>query len=114
MLQSQRFLAFASRIQTYILLLLIFVFLAYAACSAASVSDEYLSLLLLLERILSWTIYFMTLWLLVLIALVWGENKVFPLSQFLLTLLRFAVAFLLSFLFAVIEHLVKEGIVIGL
>lgn len=114
MLQSQRFLAFSSRIHTFLLLLLCFLLLAYLGGSYAKVSDDFVHLLFLLERIVCWTSYLFSVWLVCLCFISWFDNKICPVKFFVLTLLRTISAFLISFLFAVVEHLVNEGLTIGL
>jgi hypothetical protein len=63
--------------------------------------------------LISWTILLFGLWIIVFSFIVWGSDRVFPLSPIVLTLLRMAMVFLLSTLVAIIENLVTDGVVVS-
>lgn len=113
MLRLQRLLAFTSRVHTYLLLLLAFFFLAFCAGSYFLVDETYIDLLVKVADMVAWTLYFFGAWVLALVLLVWITSGVFPWKQLVLDLLRLACGFGISFIIASVQHLVREGLVIG-
>lgn len=113
MLRTQRLLAFVGRIQNYCLLLLCFFLLAYLACGFFVVPEDLIRLLVICADVVCWTIYFLSVWIFSLSLVVWGTTRVFPTRFFILMLVRTAVAFGLTLLRDLIEHMVQEGILIS-
>ena len=114
MLQTQRLLAFSSRVHTYLLLLLCFFFVAFLGGSYFPVDERYIDLLVLCHELVCWTIYLMGVWILVLAGIVTVLAGIFPLKLCLLDVLRVAIAFGISYTISFAQHLVGQGLVIGL
>lgn len=114
MLKIQRLLAFASRVHTYLLLLLCFFFIAFFAGSYFSVDEQYIDLLVLCHELVCWTVYLMGVWILVLGILVAILSGIFPFKLCLLDVIRVAIAFGFSYAVSFAQHLVEQGLVIGL
>ncbi len=113
MLQTRRLLAFSSRVHTYTLLLYVFFFLLYIASSFFTVNESFVQLLRFFLNLISWTSLLFGSWILVFSLLVWVNDRVFPLSSVLMTLMRMIAVFLLSLIVALLEHIITKGVVIG-
>ncbi len=113
MLHTRRLLAFSSRVHTYTMLLYLFFFLVYLSSSYFLVNQSLIDLLQFALILISWTNLLYGLWIIVFSCIVWGSDRVFPLSPIVLTLLRMATVFLLSTLVAIIENLVTDGVVVS-
>ncbi|MFA7119735.1 MAG: hypothetical protein WC159_13270 [Sphaerochaetaceae bacterium] len=113
MIQSRRLLAFSSRVHTYFLLILFFLVLVYLGCDFFHINEDFVSLVILSENIIIWAIYLFSVWLLVLSFIVYYYSKVFPLKDFLLTLVRLALAIGFSAFFEVVEHVVHKGLTLS-
>jgi hypothetical protein len=95
------------------MLLYLFFFLVYLSSSYFVVNQMFIDLLQFALILISWTILLFGLWIIVFSFIVWGSDRVFPLSPIVLTLLRMAMVFLLSTLVAIIENLVTDGVVVS-
>lgn len=113
MLPTRRLLAFSSRVHTYTLLLYVFFFLVYLLSSFFAVSQQFVGLLRFCLYLISWTNLLFGFWILVFSFVVWLDDRVFPLSQVLLTILRMACVFTLGFVIGLLEHLFERGLVIS-
>lgn len=113
MLHTRRLLAFSSRVHTYTMLLYLFFFLVYLSSSYFLVSESFIDLLQFALILISWTNLLFGLWIIVFSFIVWGSDRVFPLSPIMLTLFRMVGVFLLSTLVAIIENLVTRGVVVS-
>jgi len=109
----QRLLAFVSRIHNFCLLVLAFFLLAYLACGFFAVSEQFVDLLILCVHVICWTIYLLSVWIFSLVIISWVNTRLFPSGFFFFMLLRTAVAFGISLLVALMEHLVRHGIVVS-
>ncbi len=113
MLHTRRLLAFSSRVHNYTMLLYLFFFLVYLSSSYFLVNQSLIDLLMFALILISWTNLLFGLWIIVFSFIVWGSDRIFPLSPVILTLLRMAGVFALSTLVAIIENLVTDGVVIS-
>lgn len=95
------------------MLLYIFFFLVYLSSSYFIVNQQFIDLMQFALILISWTNLLFGLWIIIFSFIVWGSDRVFPLSPILLTLLRMGGVFLLSTLVATIENFVTKGLVIG-
>jgi len=77
------------------------------------VNQNFIDLLQFALILISWTNLLFGLWIIVFSFIVWGSDRVFPLSPIALTLLRMGAVFLLSTLVAIIENLVTDGVVVS-
>lgn len=71
-------------------------------------------MLVLCHELVCWTIYLMGVWILVLAGIVTVLAGIFPLKLCLLDVLRVAIAFGISYTISFAQHLVGQGMVIGL
>ena len=110
MLQTRRLLAFSSRVHTYTTLLYVFFFIVYLLSSYFTVSESFIQLLQFLMYLISWTSLLFGFWILVFSLIVWGNDRVFPASATVMTLLRMFFVFCLSLLVALIERMIHQGI----
>lgn len=114
MLRDQRLLAFANRVHTYILCLFLFFVFAWLAGSYFQVDEAYISFLRTMINIAAWTVYVYGVWILVLIVMNTFRDHMFPLKFTIITLIRLAVTFIISLISDLIEHIVTQGVTIGL
>ena len=64
-------------------------------------------------HLLSWTSLLFGIWILVFSLIVWGSDRIFPVSPAVLTVLRMITIIIFSLLVALIERVVVQGISIG-
>lgn len=114
MLRTQRLLAFVGRVQNYCILLLCFFLLAYLVCGYFAVPETLTGLLVICLDVVCWTLYLLSVWITSLVFIQWYATKVFPASFFFSMLARTAVAFVISLLKELIEHVVEKGITVTL
>lgn len=95
------------------MLLYLFFFLVYISSSYFFVDQSFIDLLTFALNLIGWTNLLFGLWIIIFSLIVWGSDRIIPLSPILLTLLRMVAVFLLSSLVAIIEKVITNGLVVS-
>jgi len=110
MLPFRRVLAFSSRIHTYLLVLLLFFALMFCFALSYPVEEAFVSLILTAMTVISWTLVFEGVWIILASFFQLFYSKVFAFTPVLLTLLRLAAGLLITLSVDVLNRLIVGGL----
>ncbi len=113
MLRTRRVLAFSGRIQNYLLLLYSFFFLTFLASSFFPASEQFVQVLLGIETFLGWTTIIMGVAIIVGCIFSCVADKVFPVADTILAVIRTCAVFICSLLMQLMQQTILHGIIIS-
>ena len=110
MLEFRRVLAFSSRVHSYLLMLYIFFAVLFLMTFFIDSPADLISLLSLCMALLSWTLVFEGVWIVLACLYQFFYSHVFAFAPLILTVVRTAVMLVLATLCDVLETLVTRGL----
>lgn len=112
MLQTRRLLAFSSRVQTFLLLFLLFCAGLFFLGYLVEMAETTIALFYSATEILVWIQLLWSIFLLLVVLFIWIRDRIFLLRELIPIIIKGSFALALFFLLQQVEALLTYGVVI--